>query len=394
MRWKSYLRSSDPRFGRSAKKSRKTGSPQSSEYNLSRIEFLKANLSRLTSISGNLSYEGPAVYLHIIRDPMTGPWSYHLYVGQGENLKTRLREHENPFYRSRNPSLHYHVWDSIPNNESTFVVLSQCTKIDPIALNLLEAWGTSIFQTLPKKDLIEYLPDGTVLLPQAGSHLNIAHPLWQRISERKQDIYGSTDSTRREKFSELIRNSDGVVREYYVGLTRAFLDLKYSPNPAMRAYYHAGHLKRSALKFAATLERTRDEILGGAIKKVAISKTGNQKIYFGQMHVRINVRQIRLFSSDKVHIRGYLTQGLNPNVYATDATAEDPARRLSLRLTVERHGRHSSMWLTAGGDRTAMVVNTLVDIVENVPYEDIEKSPRRHLRGDMSKGRRYKAYSS
>ena len=81
---------------------------------------------------------------------MTGPWSYHLYVGQGENLKARLREHESPFYRSRNPSLHYHVWDSLPANESTFVILSQCTKMDPVALNLLEAWGALIFQTLPK----------------------------------------------------------------------------------------------------------------------------------------------------------------------------------------------------------------------------------------------------
>lgn len=320
---------------------------------------------------------------------MTGPWSYHLYVGQGENLKARLREHENPFYRSRNPSLHYHVWDSLPTNESTFVILSQCTKMDPIALNLLEAWGTSIFQTLPKNDLIEYLPDDTVLLPQAGSHLNIAHPLWQRISNKKEDIYRSADSSsRREKFSELIRNSDGVVREYYLGLTQAFLDLKYSPNPVMRAYYRSGSLKRSASRFASTLKRTRDEILGGAIKKPA------QTIYFGQVPVWIRPGQIRLLSSDKVHIRGYLTQGLNPNVYATGATAEDPARRLSLRLTVERHGRHSSMWLTTGGDRTAMRVNTLVDIVENVPYDDIEKSPRRFLRSDVSKNRRDKGYSS
>jgi hypothetical protein len=155
--------------------------------------------------------------------------------------------------------------------------------MDPIALNLLEARGTSIFQTLPKNDLIEYLPDDTVLLPQAGSHLNIAHPLWQRISKKKEDLYRSADSSRREKFSELIRNSDGVVREYYLGLTQAFLDLKYSPNPVMRAYYRSGYLKRSASIFASTLKRTRDEILGGAIKKVTISKPSDQRIYFGQM---------------------------------------------------------------------------------------------------------------
>lgn len=77
-----------------------------------------------------------------------------------------------------------------------------------------------------KKDLIEYLPDGAVLFPQAGSHLNVAHPLWQRISETKQDIYVSTDPhERRKKFSELIRDSDGAPKEYYLAVRQSFLDL-------------------------------------------------------------------------------------------------------------------------------------------------------------------------
>jgi hypothetical protein len=325
---------------------------------------------------------------------MAGPWSYHLYVGQSETLKARLREHENPFYRSRNPSLHYRVWDSRLDHESTFVVLSYCPEIHPIALNLLEAWGTLIFQTLQKNDLIEYLPDGTVLLPQAGSHLNIANPLWQRIAEKKEDIWRSDDSNRRENFSELIRNSDGVVREYYLSLTRAFRELKDSPNPVMRAYFLAGYRKQSASRFAATLERTRDEILRGAIKKVSLSINGTQRIYYGQVPIRIRHGQIRLLPSEEVHIQGYLTQGLNPKVYATGATAEDPGRRLSLRLTVERDGCCSPMWLTAGGNEAAMIANTLVDTVENVPYDDIEKSPRRFLRSDVSKNRARKGFSS
>lgn len=81
-------------------------------------------------------------------------------------------------------------------------------------------------------------------------------------------------------------------------------------------------------------------------------------------------------------------------MYATNATSDDPARRLSLRLTVERQGRHSSMWLTVGGDKTAMQVNTLVDILEDVPYDDIEKLPRRFLRTDESKNRPLTEYSS
>jgi hypothetical protein len=66
-----------------------------------------------------------------------------------------------------------------------------------------------------------------------------------------------------------------VVREYYLGLNRAFLDLKYSPKPVMRAYFLSGYLKRSATITASTLKRTRDKILGGSIKKVIIFKNGD-----------------------------------------------------------------------------------------------------------------------
>jgi hypothetical protein len=326
---------------------------------------------------------------------MTGSWSYYLYTGQAENLQKRLRDHENAWYRSRHPYLHYWVWDSLPAYKSTFIVLAQCTKKDPIALNLLEAWGALIFQTLPKEDLIEYLPDDTVLFPQAGSHLNIAHPLWQSISETKQDIYVSTDPHERKKrFSELIRDSDGAIKEYYLAVRQSFLDLKYSSNPALRAYYFSAYQRRGISQSTSTRKRTRDEILEGAIKKVSGLRNGLQTIYFDQIRLRIRKGQIRLHDSDKVHIQGYLTQGVNPNVYATNATSDDPARRLSLQLTVERQGRHSSIWLTAGGDKTVMGVNTLVDILEDVPYDDIEKSPRRFLRTDESKNRPVPEYSS
>ena len=102
-------------------------------------------------------------------------------------------------------------------------------------------------------------------------------------------------------------------------------------------------------------------------------------ICYGQIPIRIRQGQIRLLSTDTVHIRGYLTQGLNPNVFAAGATAEDPGRRFSFRLPLERHGRCSSIWLTNESDGAVMVAKTLVDILENVPEDDIEKSPRRFL---------------
>jgi hypothetical protein len=135
------------------------------------------NPSRLLSISGDLGHDRPAIHLHIIWDPITEPLSYRLYVGQGENLRDRLRNHENPWYRSQHPCLHYHVWDSLLANKSAFVILAQDMEMDPVALNLLETWGALIFQTLQENGLLDYLPNGTVLFPQAGSHLNVAHPL-------------------------------------------------------------------------------------------------------------------------------------------------------------------------------------------------------------------------
>jgi hypothetical protein len=48
-----------------------------------------------------------------------------------ENLKDRLGNHENSWYRSRHPCLHYHVWGSLPAKKSAFVILAQDMKMDP-----------------------------------------------------------------------------------------------------------------------------------------------------------------------------------------------------------------------------------------------------------------------
>jgi hypothetical protein len=52
---------------------------------------------------------------------------------------------------------------------------------------------------------------------------------------------------------------------------------------------------------------------------------------------------------DEVHIQGFLIPGLNPNVYATGATSEDPARRLSIQLTIESD---QGVWVHIDGNQT------------------------------------------
>jgi hypothetical protein len=91
--------------------------------------------------------------------------------------------------------------------------------------------------------------------------------------------------------------------------------------------------------------------------------------------------------------RGTLV-GLNPNVYATGATPEDPARRLSIKLTTENDQGRFQVWVTAGGDQTAKQINTLVEILEGVPDEEIAKRPRRFLGRDRLKGRPRTSYTT
>ena len=69
----------------------------------------------------------------------------------------------NPLNRNRHPSLHYHAWDLRPGNLSAFVVIAYLdnirtknssigTKDDLLKMNIIELWGTLIFQTLPKRE--------------------------------------------------------------------------------------------------------------------------------------------------------------------------------------------------------------------------------------------------
>jgi hypothetical protein len=275
---------------------------------------------------------------------------YPQCVGQSENLKDRLGRHKNPYYRDKYPSLHYHVWDTRPADGSAWVVLVQGEQINIVKLNLLETWCSLIFQTLQIKDLLEYLPLGTTLFPHAGTHLNIAHPLWQGFAKSKDDIYASAESgERRKAFSDLVRNSEGEYREYYQSLSRNFKDLKYSAKDTLREYYLAANRRRVASLSLSARKRTREGVLHGVDIKVTHKGHGTCiKLGFIDVHFPASLDSV---IPDKVHVQGFLTPGLNPNVYATGATPEDPARRLSIQLTIENNQGRFQVWVTAGGTR-------------------------------------------
>ena len=77
---------------------------------------------------------------------------FWLYVGQAVSLRERVQNHNDRQYRSRHPSLHYHVWGSVEDMESVFVTLAvgkiPTYQTEQLILNLQEMWMACIFQTL------------------------------------------------------------------------------------------------------------------------------------------------------------------------------------------------------------------------------------------------------
>ena len=133
------------------------------------------------SIGGDLSSQDAGVYVHIIREKAG---SLYLYVGQAQVLERRILNHQNPNYRRLNPSLHYHVLDSSPMMQGSFVVITcgqPASTIRQSELNIIEMFTCLLFQTLPERTLRKYLP-GAVDIVDPGAHLNVAAPIYQGLS--------------------------------------------------------------------------------------------------------------------------------------------------------------------------------------------------------------------
>lgn len=92
-----------------------------------------------------------------------------------------------------------------------FVLISEAPpevnpEIDWLPLNLLEMWGSLVFQTLRGKDQLEWLPAG-VHIPNPGQHLNVALPI------RQSNVAGNPldHAMQLERFAQL-RFSDDLAQ--------------------------------------------------------------------------------------------------------------------------------------------------------------------------------------
>jgi hypothetical protein len=322
------------------------------------------------------------VYLHILWLKLD-PTVFFLYVGQSIEVPVRLRRHRDPDYRSQNPSLHYFVWDRGIDHENfevdeDFVFLAEVDSDDPNLLNLLEMWCSLMLQTLTKNTLLKYLPENGVA-PYAGKHLNIALPLHQRpnkIQVEPQD-------------PSIFHSLDPLVQRYYASLRRRFYELKFSPNPSVRAYYESVIRQRVVSRVKRYAPKV-NELCNGLEVEVRVSpdkrwNTFIQLFCLSYFVFFIPITWGHLEEKAPVQVRPELiteeefkANGRIPNVYCLKATKLDPASRLALFVEgTFVDGAPFAGWLRSRGDHSVFKMNSFVDMLEGATMLEVSKRTRR-----------------
>ncbi|KAE8335971.1 hypothetical protein BDV24DRAFT_155573 [Aspergillus arachidicola] len=328
----------------------------------------------------NLSICG--VYLHILwrRSNSRNFW---LYVGQGAELRERIRTHNDIYRRKRNPSLHYHVWDSAEDMESIFVTLGTSEKPTSVKtqllLNLLEMWMALVFQTLTSLHLDEYLPDSVNRL-WSGHHLNVALPLWQGFTDEDQAVSEAVGG--RISFQQHLFSEDPTIRQWAESARDAFNDIRNSPDALLRQYYQNLLSKRQAQGQQTWQKKKSMNIM----RYLEPTKTTVKVSHEGEMcevscgSFRFTITQLlglHLRDGDEVFVQLHLAGSRHPNAYTHMAEARDPASRLA--ISISGHDTQGSFhaWLQTKGSRNVFKMNSLVDVLEGYSLEESKQFQRR-----------------
>ncbi|KAF9883837.1 hypothetical protein FE257_002728 [Aspergillus nanangensis] len=216
----------------------------------------------------------------MVEDHPTGDWDEDFDVSQEVMIPQFLgsqgiKKHNDPYFRSRNPCLHYHIWDTVEDTESVFVTLgvheNPSSLASQLSLNMLEMWMCLVFQTLTPLHLYEYLPNHIGKL-WSGNHLNVALPLWQGFTGNEKAVKDAAGG--RIAFQQFLASSDPTIRAWAEHARDAFNDIRNSPDPILRDYYKKLYLERR-IRAQKTLEDKKAEnvkqYLIGAETQVRIS---------------------------------------------------------------------------------------------------------------------------
>ncbi|KAF7622865.1 hypothetical protein AFLA_010185 [Aspergillus flavus NRRL3357] len=313
----------------------------------------------------NLSICG--VYLHILWR-RSNPQNFWLYVGQGAELRERIRTHKNIYRRKRNPSLHYHVWDSAGDMESIFVTLGTSEKPTSVKTQLL-------------LNLLEIL--------WSGHHLNVALPLWQGFTDEDQAVNEAVGG--RISFQQHLFSEDPTIRQWAESARDAFNDIRNSPDALLRQYYQNLLSKRQAQSQQTWQKKKSMNIM----RYLEPTKTTVKVSHEGEMcevscgSFRFTISQLlglHLRDGGEVFVQLHLAGSRHPNAYTHMAEARDPASRLA--ISISGHDTQGSFhtWLQTKGSRNVFKMNSLVDVLEGYSLEESEQFQRRwHLRRMISR---------
>ena len=339
----------------------------------------------MKSFGGNrYEYQGPGICLHII-------WKKHnlnqfwLYVGQASDLSQRIRSHNDPDYRQNHPCLHYHVWNSREDIESIFVTLatfeSVTSEFRHYILNLGEMWMACTLQTLRTVDLVKYLPQ--IPMPWAGLHLNVAPPIWQRFPGESNEI--ALGPFTREDFIGFLFSDKPHEREYVVELRSAYNDLCYSPDKRLRQYY-LDNQRRASISGTNAWQRQKymnyQQLLNVGAEVKIMEASGTLRVILHDYSFLVN-RQLEapVKAGDIVHIQLFLSDSPNPLRYCQRALSSDPSSRLLVLIknsdAIKQGTKVFHRWLFSNGPDVPQRMNSLVDTLEGMSYEDSTKKQRR-----------------
>jgi hypothetical protein len=309
------------------------------------------------------------------------PNCFWLYVGQALELCVRINIHNNPYRRKRQSSLHYTIWDSKEEMESVFVTLATHETVTgdegQLLLNLQEMWMSLIFQTLRGVHLEEFLPEGTEKL-WAGSHLNVALPLWQGFTAiPSRDAMGG-----RVAFQEYLFDANPLVRQWAENLRDAFNDIRNSPDPELRQYYKGLRQTRQQHAQETWEKKKSDEFkayLSGQKATVNESHDGElSTVSIGSYQFTISRKLgLKVNDGDEVFIQFELTESSHPHAYARKARVDDPASRFAVSIRGHNTNGDFFGWLTTSGEFNVKKINTLVDVLEGYSREECLTFKRR-----------------
>lgn len=308
---------------------------------------ITADHEQLDSLGGDMRSHRPAIYIHQI--------SEYRYVGQADLLARRvIKEHRSSMYRALNPSLHYWMWEQLPNAKHTWAVLAYVpTDMVPseqqgLLMNLFEMLGSLLFQTLPSHALDTYL-DPSITRTVFTKGLNVALPIYQNLNQ------GAS-------IHHLARSKDPLLQQYY---TNTLIRSTAARQTTM--------LSHSIIKYVDGVDVTLTPVVYANPNRVTTAVVAVRHVSREIFKQHLDALEIEWGDTVTVNVE------VNPTTahdfaFAQDAGREDPARRLAIRLTSQA-GKF--IYIHGKGDRQVWWANSLADEFEGVDEETSRRSERR-----------------